>query len=271
MRKLLSIAAASLAATLALTACGSTADQTGSGTQKVVVGANPVPHAKILEYVATELAPKAGIELEIKQFDDYVLPNKALSDGELDANYFQHLPYLTAEVAEKGYDFEHGKGVHIEPLRLFSSKVKSANDVPDGAKVAISNDVSNQARGLLLLQQAGLLNDITLETSVLNITPQQNPKGLTFEETQPEVIVQLVDDPNVDLALVNANFVLAAGLDPEKSIASESVADSPYSNLLVWRKDNKNEAVAKLEELLHSTQVQDFIKSNWPAGDVIPG
>lgn len=278
MRKLLTVAAASLAATLALSGCsgnGGTdpaADGGAAGeTVKVVVGASPVPHAQILEFVQDELAAEAGIELEIREFDDYVLPNQTLSEGELDANYFQHLPYYEAEVQEKGYEFEHGEGVHIEPLRLFSSKVKSAEEIADGATIAITNDISNQARGLLLLQAAGLLEGIDLESSVLSLTPEQNPKGLKFEESQPEVVVQLIEDPKVDAAIVNANFVLTAGLDPEQAILSEEVADNPYANIVAWRADNTNEGVEILDELLHSDEVATFIKETWPSGDVIPG
>ncbi len=278
MRKLLTVAAASLAATLALSGCsgnGGTdpaADGGAAGeTVKVVVGASPVPHAQILEFVQDELAAEAGIELEIREFDDYVLPNQTLSEGELDANYFQHLPYYEAEVQEKGYEFEHGEGVHIEPLRLFSSKVKSAEEIADGATIAITNDISNQARGLLLLQAAGLLEGIDLESSVLSLTPEQNPKGLKFEESQPEVVVQLIEDPKVDAAIVNANFVLTAGLDPEQAILSEEVADNPYANIVAWRADNTNEGVEILDELLHSDEVATFIEETWPSGDVIPG
>lgn len=286
MRKLLSVAAASLAATLALTACSSTggdAAETPSPTvddattaaggelQEVIVGASPVPHAKILEFVRDNLAADAGISIEIREFDDYVLPNQALSDGELDANYFQHVPYFEAEVAEKGYEFEHGEGVHIEPLRLFSSKVSDPSEIQDGATVAITNDVSNQARGLLLLQEAGLLENIDLESSVLELTEEQNPKGLQFEETQPEVVVQLIDDPAVDVAVINANFVLTAGLNPEDAIFSESVEGNPYANIVAWRTDNDNEGVQILDELLHSDEVAEFIETTWPSGDVVAG
>lgn len=286
MRKLLSVAAASLAATLALTACASTggdaaetpspsvddATTAASGeVQEVIVGASPVPHAKILEFVRDNLAADAGISITIREFDDYVLPNQALSDGELDANYFQHVPYFEAEVAEKGYEFEHGEGVHIEPLRLFSSKVSDPSEIEDGATVAITNDVSNQARGLLLLQEAGLLENIDLESSVLELTEEQNPKGLQFEETQPEVVVQLIDDPAVDVAVINANFVLTAGLNPEDAIFSESVEGNPYANIVAWRTDNDNEGVQILDELLHSDEVAEFIETTWPSGDVIPG
>jgi len=220
MRKILTVVAASLAATLALSACGSsTTTDTSSAPAtldpasptKLVVGASPVPHAKILEYVRDNLATDAGLEIEIQEFDDYVLPNEALASGELDANYFQHVPYLESQIAEKGYEFSHG-------------------------------------------------------------TDEQNPKGLAFEESQPEVVVKQLDDPKVAAALINGNFILNAGLKAEDAIAVESVENNPYANVLVWRtEDDGNAAIAKLDELLHSDEVAEFIKSEWPAGDVIPG
>ncbi|MDO5678362.1 MAG: MetQ/NlpA family ABC transporter substrate-binding protein [Propionibacteriaceae bacterium] len=278
MRKILTAVAASLATVMAMTACGSNAAAPGAaGTldpanpTKVVVGASPVPHAKILEFVRDNLAKDAGIEIEIKEFDDYVLPNEALSSGDLDANYFQHVPYFDNQVAEKGYEFEHGAGIHIEPFALFSDKHTSPDQVPDGGVVALTNDPSNQYRGLKLLESAGLLQDITEDTTALTVTDAQNPKGLKFEETQPEVVVQLLSDPKVDVALINGNFILNAGLKAEDAIAIEAVEGNPYANILAWRKDNTNPGVAKLDELLHSSEVADFIKQEWPAGDVIPG
>lgn len=279
MRKFLTAAAASLAATLMLAGCGSaettstagsSASSGGSQLTTVTVGASPVPHAKILEYVRDNLAEKAGIKLEIKEFDDYVQPNEALASGELDANYFQHLPYFEAQVKEKGYQFAHGAGVHIEPYAAFSSKHKSASELPDGATIAITNDASNQVRGLKLLADAGLLKDIKDDSSVLTLTDAQNPKKFKFVENQPEVIVKQIDDPAVDLAFVNGNFILTAGLKSSDALLLEKVENNPYANFLAWRSDNKNEGVAKLEELLHSQEVKDYIKKTWPAGDVIP-
>lgn len=288
MHKLLSAVAASLAAALALTACGSTAgpgatsSPTGSPaattsapageTVKLVVGASPVPHAKILEFVRDNLAADAGLEIEIREFDDYVLPNEALASGDLDANYFQHLPYLENQIAEKGFEFSHGEGIHIEPFALFSNQVDSADAVADGGKIAITNDPSNQYRGLKLLEENGLLAGVTPETTVLTLTDEQNPKGLTFEETQPEVVVQLLDDPTVAAALINGNFILTAGLKAEDAIAIEAVEGNPYANVLVWRTaDDGRAEIKKLDELLHSAEVAEFIKTEWPAGDVIPG
>ena len=283
MRKILTAVAASLAATMALTACGS-GDATSSpapgdgsapasgGTTKLVVGASPVPHAKILEFVRDNLAADAGLEIEIQEFDDYVLPNEALANEELDANYFQHLPYLENQIAEKGYEFSHGEGIHIEPFALFSNEFDSADAIPEGGVVAITNDPSNQYRGLKLLEENGLLNDIAEDTTVLTLTDEQNPKKLAFEESQPEVVVQQLEDPKVAAALINGNFILNAGLKAEDAIAIEKVEGNPYANMLVWRTaDDGNASIKKLDELLHSDEVAKFIKTEWPSGDVIPG
>ena len=286
MRKLITVLAGSLLTALALTACGAggqagtpdgsaPAESTPAGTSgeltTVVVGASPVPQAKILEFVQDKLATEAGIKLEIREFDDYVLPNEALAAGELDANYFQHLPYLEDQIKEKGYQFSHGEGIHIEPYALFSKKFKSASEVPDGAVVALTNDPSNQYRGLKLLETVGLLKDVNPGDSVLTLTDAQNPKHLKFEENQPEVIVQQLDDPKVDVALINGNFILTAGLNTDDAIAAETVKGNPYANILVWRTDNTNPGVAILDKLLHSQEGADFIRQTWPSGSVVPG
>ncbi len=281
LRKPLSAAVASLAGAMMLAACAATpatpdqqATPTGSDTAApltVTVGASPVPHAKILQFVQQNLAAAAGIDLKIVEFDDYVQPNEALASGELDANYFQHVPYLDAQIAEKGYKFEHGEGVHIEPYAAFSKKYKSFADVPDGATIAITNDAPNQIRGLRVLEQAGLLNGITDDSNVLNLTAEQNPHGFTFVENQSEVIVQQLDDPAIDVAFINGNFILTAGLSAKEAIGIEKVEGNPYANILVWRSDNTNPGVAKLEQLLHSREVAGFIRQTWPSGDVIPG
>lgn len=289
VRKLTSLLAASLAATLALTACGAdaepedttapenTAESTTDATApageltNVVVGASPLPHAKILEFVSSELAADAGISIEIIEFEDYVLPNENLAGGELDANYFQHLPYFQNQVEEKGYEFSHGEGIHIEPFALFSDQHGSANDVPDGGTIAITNDPSNQYRGLKLLEEAGLLTGINEGDAVLTISDEQNPKGLKFEESNPEIVVQQLSDAAIDAALINGNFILTAGLSTDDAIAVEAVEGNPYANLLAWRTDNTNDGVAILDELLHSAEVAEYIRSEWPSGDVIPG
>lgn len=280
MHKILTTIAASVAAAMTLTACGGSATPATSGEASsaasgeaisLVIGASPVPHAKILEFVRDNLAEEAGLEIEIREFDDYVLPNEALASEELDANYFQHLPYLESQIADKGYEFTAGEGVHIEPLKLFSDKHDSVDAIPDGATIAITNDVSNQYRGLKLLEKAGLLTAVPEDATVLTLTDAENPRGFQFEETQPEVVVQQMSDPAVDAAVINANFILTAGLDPNEAIESEEVEGNPYANMLVWRTGDDNPGVQKLEELLHSTEVADFITETWPSGDVIPG
>ncbi len=268
-------AALTLASALMLSACGgdssaSTPDAEG-GLTAVRVGASPVPQAQILEFVQQTLAADAGLDITIVEFDDYVLPNEALASGEIDANYFQHLPYLEQQIEDKGYEFEHGKGIHVEPYAAFSEKYDSFEDVPDGATIAITNDVANQIRGLRLLEAEGQLENVADDSSVLTLTDEQNPRGFKFAENQPEVIVQQLQDPAVDVAFVNGNFILTAGLNTDDAIATESVEGNPNANLLVWRTDTTNDGVAKLDELLHSDEVTAFIKETWASGEVIAG
>lgn len=271
----LSIAVAS---TLMLSACGGEAESEpatepgdDTSTTTVTVGASPLPHARILEFVQENLAEEAGLDLEIVEFDDFVLPNEALASGEIDANYFQHLPYLQDQIAEKGYEFDHGEGIHIEPYAAFSSEYASFEDVPDGATIAITNDAANQIRGLRVLEKEGQLTGVEDDSNVLTLTEEQNPRGFEFSENQPEVIVQQLEDPAIDVAFVNGNFILSAGLNTEDAIATEEVEGNPNANLLAWRSDNSNAGVATLDQLLHSEEVADFIKETWPSGDVIAG
>ncbi|HET6269282.1 MAG TPA: MetQ/NlpA family ABC transporter substrate-binding protein [Arthrobacter sp.] len=278
MRKSLTLLATGIVTALALTACGgsstpSAATQTldPNNPATLTVGASPVPHARILEFVNQELAPKAGLKLDIKEIEDYQTPNIALNDGSLDANYYQHLPWFEDQVKTKGYKFGHGAGVHIEPYAAFSEKVKDIKDIQDGAKVAITNDPSNQVRALKVLQSAGLLQNIQDDTSVLTISDEQNPKKLKFSENQPELLINDLKDPSVDLALINGNFILKAGLSTRDALVVESVENNPYANFVAWREDSKDDVrIQKLEELLHSPEVKAFIEKEWPNGDVTP-
>ncbi|WP_104101435.1 MetQ/NlpA family ABC transporter substrate-binding protein [Arthrobacter sp. 08Y14] len=275
MRKSLTLVATGVAAALALSACGGSDASSESvdsldpaNPVTLTVGASPLPHAQILQYVADNLAADAGLELEIKEFDDYVTPNIALDDGSLDANYYQHLPYFESQVESQGYDFEHGAGVHVEPYAVFSEKHEDISAVGDGARVAITNDPSNQARALTLLEEAGLLENIEDDASVLALTDEQNPKGLDFVENQPELLVNDLSDPTVDLAILNGNYILAAGLSTDDALLVESVEENPYANFLAWKTGNKDARIDKLEELLHSPEVSSFIEETWPNGDV---
>lgn len=276
MRKSLTLLATGIVTALALTACGGSSTPSAQVTTldpanpaTLTVGASPVPQAKILEFINQDLAPKAGLKLDIKEIEDYQTPNTALSDGSLDANYYQHLPWYEDQVTTKGYKFGHGEGVHIEPYAAFSEKVQDIKDIQDGAKVAITNDPSNQVRALKVLQVAGLVKDIKDDTSVLTLTDEQNPKKLKFSENQPELLINDLKDPSVDLALINGNFILKAGLSTKDALAVESVENNPYANFLAWREDSKDDVrIKKLDELLHSPEVKAFIEKEWPNGDV---
>lgn len=276
MRKSLTLLATGIVTALALTACGGSSTPSAQVTTldpanpaTLTVGASPVPQAKILEFINQDLAPKAGLKLDIKEIEDYQTPNTALSDGSLDANYYQHLPWYEDQVTTKGYKFGHGEGVHIEPYAAFSEKVQDIQDIQDGAKVAITNDPSNQVRALKVLQVAGLVKDIQDDTSVLTLSDEQNPKKLKFSENQPELLINDLKDPSVDLALINGNFILKAGLSTKDALAVESVENNPYANFLAWREDSKDDVrIKKLDELLHSPEVKAFIEKEWPNGDV---
>ncbi|MBD1540673.1 ABC transporter [Arthrobacter sp. IA7] len=277
MRKSLTLLATGIAAALALTGCGGSSAPSAESSQALdpakpvtlTVGASPVPQAKILEFLNQDLAPKAGLKLDIKEIEDYQTPNTALSDGSLDANYYQHLPWFEDQVKTKGYDFGHGAGVHIEPYAAFSEKVKNISEIKDGAKIAITNDPSNQVRALRVLEKAGLVKDIKDDTSVISLTDSQNPKKLKFSENQPELLINDLKDPSVDLALINGNFILKAGLSTTDALAVESTKNNPYANFLAWRSESKDDPrIKKLDELLHSAEVKAFIQKEWPNGDV---
>ncbi|MBM7825250.1 D-methionine transport system substrate-binding protein [Arcanobacterium pluranimalium] len=274
MRNFKKIALIGAVAALALGACSSTeakdtAGKDGDGVVTLTVGASPVPHADILRFIDEKLAKEAGIDLEIKEYTDYVQPNVALDAGELNANFFQHVPYFDAEVKEKGYKFEHGNGVHIEPYALFSKKYKRIDDIPNGARILVNNDPSNQARALQLLEQKGLikLKESKNPTLLDIISSPINAK--VVESEAPAIPVQL---PDADAAVINGNFALEAGLVPSKdALAIESGENNPYANVLAWNKDSKKaEAIAKLEKLLHSPEVAKFIKEKYPNGEIIP-
>jgi D-methionine transport system substrate-binding protein len=264
----------------ALAGCGAgggdaspSADATLDPANPVVlkVGANPVPHAQILEYVDENLTEGTGIDLEIEEFDDYQLPNVSLNEGSSDANYYMHEPFFNSQVEEKGYEFEHGEGIHIEPYAAFSKKHDSVESIPDGATVAITNDPGNQPRALKMLEAAGLLKDIQDDSAALTLTEEQNPKGLEFEENQPEILVQILDDPAIDLAVINGNYFIQAGMTLDDALVVEDISgENPYANFLAWRAGEKTAAIEKLDELLHSQEVKSYIEKTWPGGDVTP-
>lgn len=280
LRKKIALAATSVAALVALTACGGSAENTNTEASLdpanpvvVSVGASPVPHAQILEFIDENLAQDAGIDLEITEIEDYQTPNIALADGTLDANYFQTAAYLADQVAQKGYEFEHGAGVHIEPLTAFSKKFENPEAVTEGASVVLNNDPVNQLRGLRVLENGGLLKNLTDEDTVLSIESdaEKNPLGLKFSEVNSEQVPQYyTGDDSVDIAVINGNYIVQAGLDPEEILVQESAENNPNANFLTWRAGEKTAAIEALEELLHSEEVHQFITDTWSDGSVLP-
>jgi len=235
---------------------------------KLVVGATQVPHAEILEVVKPVLA-KEGVELDIKVFSDYVQPNLQLADKELDANFFQHKPYLDTFNKDRGAKLVSVGLVHVEPFGGYSRKVKSLAELPEGATVAIPNDPSNSGRALLLLQKQGLIklkDPANIVATPLDIV--ENPKKLKFRELEAAMLPRALDD--VALALINTNYALEAGLVPTKDALFIEGADSPYANLVAAREDNQDApAIKKLVDALHSPAVKQFILDKYK-GAVVP-
>jgi D-methionine transport system substrate-binding protein len=273
-RTLLPLLTAAVGA-LTLAACGGDAGggdasaDAGSGESTLTVGASTVPHGEILEFVADELAADAGLSIEIVEFTDYVQPNVALDEGALDANYFQHQPYLDQQVADAGYDFTALAPVHLEPLGVYSDSVASVEDIPDGGTVAIPNDPTNGGRALALLADQGLITLAGTETSPTVLDIDDNPKGLEFAEIEAAQLPRSLAD--VDAAVINGNYAIEADLSPaEDAIAAESAEGNPYANLLVVRsEDEDDEALGTLAELLQSPEVATFIEENY-GGAVVP-
>ncbi|MBB6281856.1 MetQ/NlpA family ABC transporter substrate-binding protein [Geobacillus subterraneus] len=264
----------------ALAACGgnnndenAAGEDKGGGVVKLKVGASNVPHAEILEQAKPMLKEK-GIDLEIITFQDYILPNKALADKEIDANYFQHIPYLESQMKEHGYDFVNAGGIHIEPIGLYSKKYKSIEELPDGATIIMSNSVADHGRILSMLQEKGLikLKEGVDKTKATVNDIVENPKHLTFKaDVDAGLLPQIYQNGEGDAVLINANYALDAGLDPAKDpIAVESPKDNPYVNIVAVRKGDENRKEIKtLVEVLQSKEIQDFIKEKYK-GAVIP-
>ena len=289
MKKLLSFLILSLVVAV-LAACGSaektedtnnnasegTTEQTESTetteTTKLVVGASNGLHDLILEQAQPILAEE-GIELEIVPYQDYVLPNEHLESGDLDANYFQHIPYLEDEIAQKGYDFVNAGGIHVEPIGIYSQDYASLDELPDGATIIISNSVTDQGRILSLLEVEGLIKlDPNVEKTVATVDDIiENPKNLVIDNSSaPEMLVTYYEEGEGDAVVINSNFAIDAGINPiEDSIAIEG-SESKYVNVIAVRSEDKdNPAIKKLVEVLHTKEIQDFIINEWK-GAVVP-
>ncbi|QWV91879.1 MetQ/NlpA family ABC transporter substrate-binding protein [Geomonas oryzisoli] len=232
------------------------------------VGAAVVPHADILKLVVPKLKEQ-GVNLEVVTFDDEVQLNPALAEKQIDANYFQHVPYLEAVVKEKNYQFSVAGSIHVEPIGLYSKKIKSVAELKNGAQIAVPNNPSNEYRALALLEKQGL---IKLKPGISNFqaTPQdivENPKKIKFVEVEAAQLTRTL--PDVDGAVINTNFILDAKIDPQSAIARED-AKSPYANIVVVRKGEENrEDIKKLLAALQSPELKQFLKEKYGAA-IIP-
>ncbi|WP_370678937.1 MetQ/NlpA family ABC transporter substrate-binding protein [Comamonas sp. GB3 AK4-5] len=234
------------------------------------VAATAVPHAELLNFVKPKLKAD-GVDLQIKEFSDYVQPNAAVEDKQLDANFFQHQPYLDSYNKDRKSSLvmvPNGK-IHVEPFGAYSQKIKNIKDLKDGATVAIPNDPSNGGRALLLLAKQGLItlkDPNSLTATALDVA--KNPKKLKFKELEAPLLPRALAD--VDLALINTNYAIEAKLNPTKDALFIEGADSPYTNIVVARKDRANDPnIAKLIKALHSTEVKQFIQEKYK-GAVVP-
>jgi D-methionine transport system substrate-binding protein len=268
MKKVFSVVSVlALAAVLALPVFGGPRKDAAGGRQVLVVGATPVPHAELLNLVKDDLAAQ-GIELQVREFTDYVTPNLSLDAGDLDANFFQHVPYLESFSAERGLNLVSAFGVHVEPLGLYSRSLKNISELRNGASIAIPNDPTNRGRALLLLQANGL---ITLSSSAgIEGTPADitsNPKNFRFHELEAPQLPRALGD--VDAAVINGNYALNAGLNPVQDSLILEGAQSPYVNIVAVKKGSERDPrILALAAALRSQKVKDFILANYNGGVV---
>ncbi|WP_313892912.1 MetQ/NlpA family ABC transporter substrate-binding protein [Psychrobacillus sp.] len=265
MKKFLTGAILTISA-LALVACGN------EESDKLVVGASNVPHAEILEKVKPILEEQ-GIELDIQTYQDYVLPNKDLDSGDLDANYFQHIPYLEGQIKDNGYDFVNAGGIHIEPIGVYSKKHKSLEELPEGATIIMSNSVADHGRLLSLLEAKGLIKlaDGIDKTAAEVKDIVENDKNLNFDANyESALLVQLYENNEGDAVLINSNYAIDAGINPiNDSIALED-KESPYVNVIAVKAEDKdNKEIKALVDALQSEEIQQFILEEWD-GSVVP-
>lgn len=288
MKKLIALLLA-LTLTAALGACGAkesentqapadsgTTETTGTEEktelETVKVAATPVPHGEILN-ACVDLMAEKGYKLEVTEYNDYIIPNTAVEEGEEDANFFQHGPYLEEFNAANGTHLVSVASIHYEPMGIYPGKSDSLDAVPDGGTVAVPNDVTNEARALQLLAAQGLIE--VDPAAGLNATPKDitsNPKNLQFSELEAAMLPNTVDE--FDLNVINSNFAMAAGLNPATDALASEGADSEgaqtYANILVVKEGNEeNEAIQALIECLTSDEIRTFIEETY-AGSVVP-
>lgn len=275
---------AAVLGSFALTACGgnsatgSSATTSGAATSSsasngtvITVGASPSPHAEILKAVEDEIKA-AGYELKVVEYNDYVQPNVALSGGDLDANYFQHKPYLDNYNQENGTDLVSAAAIHFEPMGIYAGKSSDIKNVPDGAKIAVPSDATNEARALLLLQDQGVLklkDGVGLEATKNDIA--ENPHNVEFVEVEAASVPRTLQD--ADFGVINGNYALSAGLDTTATLASEgagSEAAKTYANIVAVRKgEDQTDKTKALVKALTSDTAKKFIENQYK-GSVIP-
>ncbi|MFJ6209274.1 MetQ/NlpA family ABC transporter substrate-binding protein [Lysinibacillus sp. NPDC092081] len=261
---------ASLTLVAALVGCGTKEDSQSKAINehKIVVGVTSGPHEQIAE-VAAKVAKEKGLEVELKTFSDYVLPNTSLAEGDLDVNSYQHKPFLDAFNKDHNTDLVPVGKTILTPMGIYSEKYKSLEDVPDGATFGLPNDPTNGARALFVLQEAGyikLKDGADLTASIRDV--EENKKNLKFIELEAAQIPKQLSE--VDIAAINTNFALEAGIDPKKdSILLEST-DSPYVNYIAVRAENKDDpTIKKFVEAYQSDEVRKFIEEEFK-GAIIP-
>lgn len=253
---------------LMLVLCAGGASSEAVTPTKLKVGATPVPHSEILEIIKPILKDK-GILLEVIEFTDYVTPNLALNDGDIDANYFQHIPYLEEFAEARRLDITYIARVHIEPMGVYSKKVKDLKDLKDKAKIGIPSDPTNGGRALLLLQKAGIIKlDDKAGIAATKYDIISNPKNIQIIELEAAQLPRSLED--LDLAIINSNYALEAGLISTRDALIIEDADSPYVNVLAVRtKDKDKTALIELAKALTSDTVAEFIREKYP-GSVVP-
>lgn len=265
MKKFILILSIVILSLTLLVACG----ESNEDESLIRIGVSPVPHGEIIEFIEEDLKAE-GITLEIVEFTDYVKPNIALDDNEIDANYFQHEPYLNDFKAEKDLDLIAIGGVHLEPMGLYSTKFESIEDIEDGSEIAIPNDSSNGGRALLLLEKFDL---ITLKDSSDLLATEsdivENPKNLKFVALDAAQLPRVVED--IGGAVINGNYAIESGLVPTTDSILLEDEDSPYTNIVAVRNgEEKQERFIKLMEVLQSDKVREFIEEKYKGG-VAPG
>ena len=267
-------ATAAVAAGFALTLAGcgekapAEAPKAADGAATLSIGVSPVPHADIIRFVEPALKAQ-GVNLKIVEFSDYVQPNLSLNDKELDANFFQHKPYLDDFSAQRGLKLASLVAVHIEPMGVYSKSVKAVAETPEGAKVAIPNDPTNGGRALKVLETAGLIklkDGVGVLATVADVA--ENPKNLKFVEIEAAQLPRSLDD--VALAVINSNFALGANLNPVKDAIAIEAKDSPYANIVAVRAgDESRPEIQKLKAALTTPDVKKFLEEKYQ-GAVVP-